>query len=133
MSRVRGGHNFSRLRITPGSPWTTVESIDILVALNEETFVNIVRQLERASGVPVEVPASEAVQRLSKKYTFNQNEQDNVLASLLVENDLTMYGLSNAVTRASKEISDYDRATELETIGGQIITLSDSEWKEVAA
>ena len=102
-------------------------------ALNEETFINIVRQLERASGVPVEVPASEAVQRLSKKYTFNQNEQDNVLASLLVENDLTMYGLSNAVTRASKEISDYDRATELETIGGQIITLSDSEWKEVAA
>ncbi len=38
MSRVRGGHNFSRLRIAPGQPWTTVESIDVLVALNEETY-----------------------------------------------------------------------------------------------
>jgi len=38
MSRVRGGHNFSRLRISPGNPWTNVEAIDIIVALNEETF-----------------------------------------------------------------------------------------------
>jgi 2-oxoglutarate/2-oxoacid ferredoxin oxidoreductase subunit alpha len=39
MSRVRGGHNFSRLRIAAGSPWTNVEMIDILVALNEETYL----------------------------------------------------------------------------------------------
>ena len=38
MSRVRGGHNFSRLRITAESPWTTLEAIDIMVALNEETY-----------------------------------------------------------------------------------------------
>ena len=38
MSRVRGGHNFTRLRIAPGSPWTTVESADVMVALNEETY-----------------------------------------------------------------------------------------------
>jgi len=38
MSRVRGGHNFSCLRITSDTPWTTVESIDIMVALNEETY-----------------------------------------------------------------------------------------------
>lgn len=38
MSRVRGGHNFSRLRVAADSPWSTVESIDILVALNAETY-----------------------------------------------------------------------------------------------
>ncbi|MFO7951481.1 MAG: 2-oxoacid:acceptor oxidoreductase subunit alpha [Bacillota bacterium] len=38
MSRVRGGHNFSRLRIATGTPWSTVEAIDIMVALNEETY-----------------------------------------------------------------------------------------------
>ncbi len=38
MSRVRGGHNFSRLRIAAGKPWTNIESIDIMVALNEETY-----------------------------------------------------------------------------------------------
>ncbi|MCJ7806838.1 MAG: 2-oxoacid:acceptor oxidoreductase subunit alpha [Clostridia bacterium] len=39
MSRVRGGHNFSRLRIGSGALWTTIESIDIMVALNEETYL----------------------------------------------------------------------------------------------
>lgn len=38
MSRVRGGHNFSRLRIAGETPWTTVASIDIMVALNAETY-----------------------------------------------------------------------------------------------
>ncbi len=38
MSRVRGGHNFSRLRIAAGTPWSTVKAIDIMVALNEETY-----------------------------------------------------------------------------------------------
>ncbi len=40
MSRVRGGHNFSRLRISTEASWTTVESADIIVALNEETYLN---------------------------------------------------------------------------------------------
>ena len=38
MSRVRGGHNFSTLRIAGGTPWTTVHTVDILVALNEDTY-----------------------------------------------------------------------------------------------
>jgi len=38
MSRVRGGHNFSRLRVAADSPWSTVEKIDILVALTAETY-----------------------------------------------------------------------------------------------
>lgn len=47
MSRVRGGHNFSRLRIAAGKPWTNIETVDILVALNEETY-----QLHQANLVP---------------------------------------------------------------------------------
>lgn len=38
MSRVRGGHNFSRLRIAQETPWSVVEKVDILVALNSETY-----------------------------------------------------------------------------------------------
>ena len=72
MSRVRGGHNFSRLRIAPGQPWTTVESTDVLVALNEETYSRHSEKLvsngrviydpqlfslpaEESRGVPVEL------------------------------------------------------------------------------
>ena len=36
-------------------------------------------------------------------------------------NDLSHYGLVNAVTRASQDIEDYNRATELERIGGVLL------------
>jgi 2-oxoglutarate/2-oxoacid ferredoxin oxidoreductase subunit alpha len=38
MSRVRGGHNFTVLRIGTHAPWSAVEGTDILLALNEETY-----------------------------------------------------------------------------------------------
>ena len=42
------------------------------------------------------------------------------------------YGLLNAVTGYSQEVDDYDRATEFEEIGGKMLELSISEWKQVA-
>jgi len=39
MSRVRGGHNYSRLRIVDTTPLSPVENADIIVALNEETYI----------------------------------------------------------------------------------------------
>lgn len=102
-------------------------------ALSEETFMMIVEQLMEASENPIKVKPAEAVERLQKRYQLTQDEGDNVLENLLKDNNITQYGLSNAVTRASKDVNSYDRATELEELGGNIITLSPSEWKEVAA
>ncbi|MCR3921503.1 MAG: 2-oxoacid:acceptor oxidoreductase subunit alpha [Firmicutes bacterium] len=38
MSRVRGGHNFSCLRIEQETPWASAQEIQLLIALNEETY-----------------------------------------------------------------------------------------------
>ncbi len=38
MSRVRGGHNFTRLRVDTETPWSATFTTHILVALNEETY-----------------------------------------------------------------------------------------------
>ena len=38
MSRVRGGHNFTRLRIETKTPGTADGPVDILIALNEEAY-----------------------------------------------------------------------------------------------
>ncbi|MDD4079822.1 MAG: 2-oxoacid:acceptor oxidoreductase subunit alpha [Eubacteriales bacterium] len=37
MSRIRGGHNFSRIRFGPGTPKAHSERLDGVIALNEET------------------------------------------------------------------------------------------------
>ena len=35
--------------------------------------------------------------------------------------DVSSYGLINAVTRASQDVEDYNRATDLERIGGELL------------
>ena len=39
----------------------------------------------------------------------------------MAENDTTLYGLVNAVTRSAQDSSTYVRATELEKIGSDIL------------
>ena len=46
-------------------------------------------------------------------------------------NDLTLYGLSNAVTRHSQNVESYDRATALESIGYKILTMPSRQWSKI--
>jgi hypothetical protein len=54
-----------------------------------------------------------------------------VLRHLIVEGDLTAYGLVNAVTHYSQEVADYDRAIDFEALGGKLIELPASDWRGV--
>ncbi len=38
----------------------------------------------------------------------------------------------NAVMHFSQNVDDYDRATELEAVGGKLIELAPGDWKELA-
>ena len=50
---------------------------------------------------------------------------------LIEGNDLTLYGLSNAVTRHSQDVEDYDRATALEGIGYNILSMPARQWSRI--
>ena len=43
--------------------------------------------------------------------------------------NLSLYGLSNAVTRFSQDVSNYDRASELESSGYDVLSMSAKKWK----
>lgn len=75
---------------------------------------------------------SEAVKVLAKKNSLNEFEQGNILRHLIEGADLSKYGLLNAVTRTAQDVDDYDRATDLEALGGNILVLPRSEWKQLA-
>jgi hypothetical protein len=102
-------------------------------ALSEDTFQMIANQLMAATENKIHVKPTATVERLTKKYSLTQDESENVLTSLLQESDLTQYGLVNAITHASHEAANYDRATEMEELGGTVLTLTNGEWKELAA
>ena len=69
---------------------------------------------------------------LANRYTLNDAERNGVLRHLIVEGDLSAYGLVNAVTHYSQYVEDYDRATEFEALGGRLIDLSTQDWRELA-
>jgi hypothetical protein len=74
----------------------------------------------------------QAVEQLSKAFTFSSGEQDSILNNLIRGQDFSRWGMLNAVTAVANDHPSYDRATELEEIGGRILNLAANDWRVVA-
>jgi len=96
-------------------------------------FDEIIAKMESASDTPLLAAPKEVIELVTKKYSFNEEESDLVLEHFIKEDSRSVWGLGNAVTRASQDLSSYNRASEFEAIGGGIIELPRNEWKTVEA
>ena len=65
----------------------------------------------------------DAVEIVAKRFDLREGEQDNVLTHLAKGGDLSLWGLANAVTRSAEDCESYDRAIELERVGGMVVEL----------
>lgn len=99
--------------------------------LDESRYPVIIGKLQDAAQAPITGKVQEVVELTSRNYGFNQAEADNILDYLIRGGDMTLYGLSNAVTRMSQDVDSYDRATELESIGWDIATMPTTQWREI--
>lgn len=96
--------------------------------LNEVKFRHIVGKLSEAANTePLKKPL-EAVEKLQKTLSFNDREKDGIIAHLVGGGDLTKWGMANAITRYSQDVENYDRATELENAGWEVVKLPASDW-----
>ncbi|MEK9767821.1 MAG: DUF932 domain-containing protein [Betaproteobacteria bacterium] len=102
-------------------------------ARNEKTIINIANKFKQASADVLSGDYVETTERLSKRLLINQNEQTSVLEHFLTSGDFSRWGFANAVTRTAQDIESYDRASELEKIGGQVIEMQSSEFMSLAA
>lgn len=71
------------------------------------------------------------VELTSNKYGLNKDENDGILRHLINGGDLSLYGLSNAITRQSQDVESYDRATELESMGWSVLTMPRATWNSI--
>ena len=101
-------------------------------AVSEVSFRQIARKMQQTMEIPLVGDPVKSVEVLANRYALNDTERSGVLRHLISEGDLSAYGLVNAVTHHSQYIEDYDRATELEALGGKLIELPPSEWKLMA-
>lgn len=104
----------------------------IAAAMNEARFDRMVQTMtEAANSTQIKEPAP-AVEMLSKTLRLTDGEQSSVLERLINWNDFTKWGLANAVTNLANDVPNYERATELETAGFEIIQLDPRAWTKIA-
>ena len=101
-------------------------------AVSVTTLRQIAVKMQKTRDIPLTGDPVTTVEVLANRYTLNDAERSGVLRHLIVEGDLSAYGLVNAVTHYSQYVEDYDRATEFEALGGRLIDLSTQDWKELA-
>ena len=98
-------------------------------ATDEEQFSQLVTLMQNAKEQLMntdDIPA--VVHTTSRAFGITDTEQSGVFTRLMESNDLSLYGLANAVTRHSQDIESYDRATDLEGIGYNILSMPLRQW-----
>lgn len=99
--------------------------------LSEEVFDMELQKIRAANSDEIAVEPTVAVERVANTYQFSEDEQTAIMNNFMRESKPTRWAMANAVTLASqKDEVSYERATEMERIGGQIIE-DDSTWKGI--
>jgi hypothetical protein len=106
----------------------------IAAAFDPATFEKRCERLAAAAGNVLPAGKVEGIQEvLQERFSLSENESSNVFRHLIEGGQLSQYGLHSAITRAAQDADDYDRATELEYLGGRVVELNRSEWQALAA
>lgn len=95
-------------------------------------FMKLMEQMKASAESRTVDNPFEAVEVLGNSFSFYKDEQESILENLIADCDYTQWGMLNAVTRVANNTKSYDRAVELETIGGQILDLNKRQWEGIA-
>lgn len=112
--------------------WMQVRDV-IGSAFDEKTVARRAEAYEAAAGRKIEGDVNEVLEVVREKFDLLEAEKKSIFKHLIEGGSLTQYGLHAAVTRAAQDVESYDRATELEYLGGKIVELPRTEWAELAA
>ena len=113
---------------------TVLEMRDLIRgALSDAVFGKIVATLREAAAIRIAGDPIKAVEELKSRFSLSNDEKGGVLRALIEGGDLSVWGLANAVTRVAQDAPTYDRSTDLEAIGGQLLALPTEQVKTLVA
>ena len=104
----------------------------VKAAVDEARFSQVIGMMRTAKQAPMNTQDVPGIVRMaSREFHITEDESTGVLQHLIEGKDLSLYGLSNAITRHSQDIESYDRATELESIGYNILSMPQRQWNRI--
>ena len=118
-------------RLNNAAMWSTVRDV-VRGVFERAQFDALVDKIEGTHADKIIGDVVKVVELSSRKLGLLETEGKSVLDHLIRGGDISRFGLYNAITRMSSDVESYDRATELERIGAQIIELPRADWKVLA-
>lgn len=109
-------------RLRDATIWSAARDY-IRAAVSQTTLDKVVERLNGIAAVKLEEP-EQAVELVADRFGLVEQERDLVMKNLITGGDVSQWGLTNAVTAAANVAASYDRAVDLETIGGKVAALS---------
>jgi len=105
----------------------------VRAAFDQVRFKQLVGRVQASTNNMIKAAPEKAVDQVVEIFAVQQKHRDGILQHLAAEKDMSQWGLSSAVTAFAQDKSlNYEEATSFERIGGDILTLSDREWAEIA-
>jgi hypothetical protein len=109
--------------------WAKVGDV-IDAAFDEARFDQIVGRMQTAANTRVGDLPQDVVEVTASAFGLHKDEQDAMMRHMFEGGDLSLWGVVNAVTRTAADVQSYDRAVELERIGGEILGLKPSVFSK---
>ena len=118
-------------RLTDAAIWAQTRDV-VKSAFEIARFEERVGRIQETAVQPIEGDVIKVIGAASERLGLNKAESSSVLKHLIDGGDLSRYGLFNAITRTAQDVESYDRATEIEALGGRVIELPRHDWERIA-
>jgi len=103
----------------------------VRAAVDETNFRVQLSKLQGLTEGKIVGSPERAIEVLAKKVGATDGERGGILRSLIEGGDLSRWGIVNAITHQAHTVESYDRAVEFEGMGGRLVDLPVTEWKEI--
>lgn len=104
----------------------------VRAAVDEVHFRDLLASMRAAAESTPLVNAPAAIEVLAKAESLGEGEASSILTHLAAGGDLSRWGVLSAVTRHAEDVESYTRASELEELGGKILSYSPQQWRALA-
>ena len=112
--------------------WLKVRDV-LRGSFDQDIFFNLVEKMELAAKDEIKSRnLMKVVEVTANRFTLPEQQKNSILTHLIQGNDLSKWGLVNAVTRTANDEKSYEMATELERTGGKILELAPMDWRQIA-
>ncbi len=118
-------------RKTVEALWLQVRDV-LAAAFDPAIMSKRIEAMEVAAGRKIEGKVEAVMEVIADRFGLADGERESIFKHLIEGGSLTQYGLHAAITRSAQDVESYDRATELEYLGGRVIELPRTEWQTLA-